>query len=74
METHTLCRLVTLLLFTEFAFMMGNYFLSSMISVYFQAYNVSQFILAKEKKKERFSCLSYFGIAHYGEVFPNEVT
>lgn len=54
--------------------MMGNYFLSSMISVYFQAYNVSQFILAKEKKKERFSCLSYFGIAHYGEVFPNEVT
>ena len=50
MEIHTLCRLVSLLLFTELAFMMRNYFFSPMISVYIQAHNGSQFILAKEKE------------------------
>jgi len=73
METHTLCRLDIHFYSSQLAFMMRNYFLSPVISVYIQAHNVSQFILAKEKKKS-FSCLSYFGMSHYGEEIPNEMT
>ena len=76
METHTLCRLDILFYSSQLAFMMRNYFLSPVISVYIQAHNVSQFILAKEREREKksFSCLSYFGMSHYGEEIPNEMT
>lgn len=77
METHTLCRLDILFYSSQLAFMMRNYFLSPVISVYIKAHNVSQFILAKEREREKkksFSCLSYFGMSHYVEEIPNEMT
>lgn len=70
METHTCYRLTTYTLYR--VSIHGEELLLESYDFSFTSKHIifySSFLL---KKKD--SCLSYFGMSHYGEVFPNKVT